>query len=126
MNAILAVMLGGALGALARFGVQTTVPLFTATAFPLATMLVNIVGSFLMGIGVVFFWQNPEISQSLKLFLLTGFLGAFTTFSAFSLDVSVLMTSNNYVQIAIYILGTVCLSIAALLAAIALTKAVLA
>ena len=123
MSAILSIAAGGALGALSRHGVNIAAVKLMGHGFPYATITVNIVGSFLMGLAIAafaHFWQPPE---TVRLFLVTGFLGAFTTFSTFSLDFASLWERGAYLHSATYLGGSVVLSIAALFAAMALVKA---
>lgn len=123
MNAIIAVALGGALGAMARYGVNLGAVKVLGHGFPYGTLIVNVVGSFLMGLLISIMahsWQAPD---SARLLLVTGFLGAFTTFSTFSLDVVSLWERQDYLQSAIYLGGSVTLSIAALMLAMILVRA---
>ncbi len=83
MSAWLWVGLGGALGAVARFAVQRVLSVYPA--FPLATLTVNVLGSFFIGYLAALFLVRTD-ANDLRLFLVTGFLGAFTTFSTFSLE----------------------------------------
>ena len=79
------IALGGAFGALSRYGVSGLALKYLNPAFPFGTLIVNLVGSFLIG----FFYQlfdQQAVSESTKGFIFAGFLGAFTTFSTFSLD----------------------------------------
>jgi fluoride exporter len=79
----LLVMLGGAIGAGARFLVGTlVVRIYTAT-FPMGTFLINITGSFFIGLLMTFFLNRPSINANWRLFLVTGLLGGYTTFSSF-------------------------------------------
>lgn len=81
-QAILCVSAGAVLGALGRWGLsQWLNPIFSA--FNFGTLFVNFVGCFLIGLLMAFFWQFPQFNGLWKLFLNTGFLGAFTTFSFF-------------------------------------------
>lgn len=77
------VMLGGAFGAVARFLLGTFVARRYSAAFPLGTFLVNVTGSFLVGMLMMFFLNRPSIHASWRLFLVTGVLGGYTTFSSF-------------------------------------------
>ncbi|MCB1784259.1 MAG: fluoride efflux transporter CrcB [Alphaproteobacteria bacterium] len=109
-----AIALGGATGAIARFGVNhTTIKLFGAD-FPWGTMIVNVVGSFLMGVVIVKFAHMDGVSPALRSFIVTGFLGAFTTFSTFSLDFATLWERGDMMQSFAYMLASVVLSISAL------------
>jgi len=83
MNKYLFVMLGGALGAVSRFMVGTLVLKAYSAMFPLGTFLINVTGSFLIGILMMLFLNRPAISAHWRLFLVTGILGGYTTFSSF-------------------------------------------
>lgn len=123
MNAILAIAAGGALGAVMRHGVNIGAVKMLGHGFPYGTLVVNVAGSFAMGLLIAIFahyWQPPE---ALRVFLVTGFLGAFTTFSTFSLDFSSLWERGAYLHSALYLGGSVILSIAGLFLAMALVKA---
>ena len=109
---IIAVMLGGGLGALARFGSSSLCGKLFGTGFPYGTLAVNMIGCFLIGI---FFTltENHFINPNMKLFIMTGFLGAFTTFSTFALDNAILgqnaMLSSEILNIAIQNIGGIIL-----------------
>ncbi|MEO6433482.1 MAG: CrcB family protein, partial [Sphingomicrobium sp.] len=90
--------------------------------FPGATMVVNILGSFAMGLLAGWFLARPGASQQLRLFLTTGLLGGFTTFSAFSLDAAVLIERHAYAAAAAYVLGSVAGAIAALFVGLAMFR----
>ena len=124
MNAILAIALGGACGAVARYGVNMGAFKVLGSGFPYATLTVNVVGSFIMGLVVASFAQYWQPSEAVKLFLVTGFLGAFTTFSAFSLDAITLYERGAHMQSAAYILSSVILSIGALFLALWFVRSV--
>ncbi len=114
ISTIAAVAFGGAIGAVLRHGVNMAAAHMLGTGFPWGTLGVNIAGSFLMGLFIAVFahfWSPP---QAMRLFLVTGFLGAFTTFSAFSLDVSVLWERGALLATGGYVTASVVLSIAAL------------
>ena len=119
------VALGGALGASARYiaGVAITRQ-FGSPVFPLGVIIVNIVGSFLMGALVVFLGQKGLTHWNA--FLATGILGGFTTFSSFSLETWRLMTEGRYDLAGLYVGLSVLVSILALIAGVALMRAVLA
>ena len=107
------VALGGAIGAAARFlsGVGIA-RLFGVTGFPVAVLAVNVVGSFLMGVIVVLLARKGL--THLNPFLMTGVLGGFTTFSAFSLEAMTLWERGEAFQAALYVVLSVVLSIAGL------------
>lgn len=105
---------GGAMGAMLRHGFNMAVMAVLPSAFPLGILLINILGSFLMGMAAgvfAFFW---EPGQSVKLFLTVGVLGGFTTFSSFSLDAVLLWQRGDVAQAAFYVLSSVVFSILAL------------
>lgn len=83
---ILAIFCGAGLGALLRAGFNLATVGLAAT-LPLGTFISNMVGGYLIGIGVAFFGNNPSLSPEWKLFIITGFLGGLTTFSSFSAEV---------------------------------------
>ncbi|WP_375280203.1 fluoride efflux transporter CrcB [Pseudooctadecabacter sp.] len=118
----LQVALGGAIGAAARFGVG--VALFRPGAFPVAVLSVNVIGSFVMGLAVVYLGQKAL--GHLNPFLMTGVLGGFTTFSAFSLEAYTLFERGEIGQAALYVALSVILSLAALVAGVFIMRGVLA
>ena len=120
IQTLLSVALGGALGASARYLVNIAALRLAGTGFPWATITVNILGSFLMGALVVVFAQK-DLTRLVP-FLMTGVLGGFTTFSAFSLDAVALWQRGEVLPAAVYIVGSVSLSLAALLAGMAVAR----
>jgi CrcB protein len=83
MSKYIFVMLGGALGAVSRFVVGTLVLKFYSAVFPLGTFLINVTGSFLVGLLMMLFLNRPAMNANWRLFLVTGILGGYTTFSTF-------------------------------------------
>ena len=83
---ILFVLLGGSLGALCRYGVSTAAAKLYGDAFPWGTLCVNLVGCFLIGLAFALGVQRNVLSPSFRLFFVTGFLGALTTFSTYALE----------------------------------------
>ena len=116
----LIVFLGAGVGGALRHGVNVAAVRLFGYGFPLGTLIVNIVGSFIMGLLAGYFAFRPGIPQEMRLFLTTGILGGFTTFSAFSLDAALLVERHNYALAAGYIAGSVGVSIAALFLGLAL------
>ena len=106
LNTVIAVGTGGFLGATARFYVGVQVVKYFPHEVPLATLAVNIVGSFAIGILVAIF-LNYTPSELLKGFLITGFLGALTTYSAFAIESYMLLNSNFWYGILNIILNVV-------------------
>lgn len=113
----LIVFLGAGIGGAARYGTGLLLSRFSAlTMFPLSTFAVNITGSLLMGLIIGYFSARGGLEESWKLFLTTGIMGGFTTFSAFSLE-TVLLMESGYIGTALaYILSSVILGVAALMA----------
>ncbi len=126
IKACLFVAAGGALGAVGRFLVTTGATAFLGSGFPWGTLVVNVAGSFLLGILVGLLsaaWTPPG---DMRLFLATGFLGAFTTFSAFSLDVVSAFERGHNSLATLYVVASVVVSVLALLAGLRLMRVVLA
>mgnify|MGYP001021782399 CR=1 FL=1 len=104
MQAAFLVGVGGAIGAMARYGVSVAVGRIWPTDFPLATLLINIVGSVLMGVLVgVLARTLPPMANEIRLFTAVGVLGGFTTFSSFSLDAVTLIERGALAQAALYV-----------------------
>lgn len=113
MNVLLAVFFGGGIGSLARhFSTLAAKGLF-GEAFPYGTLFVNVLGSFLIGAIMQTAAQKANIAPSMQALLVTGFLGGFTTFSAFSFDVYKLADSGQAVTAALYVAASVFLSLLA-------------
>lgn len=125
ISTIAAVGLGGALGAISRHFVNVTAFKLFGDGFPWGTLTVNVLGSFLMGAFIILFAHIWQPSHFVKNMLITGFLGAFTTFSTFSLDFSTLWERGDTLNAFGYILASVILSISALFIAMALVRTLL-
>lgn len=115
---ILLVAAGGALGCVSRFLAIKQIVRLNPTIFPLGTMLVNIVGSLLIGVLLARYGAQ----HSARIFFVTGMLGGFTTFSAFSWDAMQLLHRGQYGWAALYIGGSVALSLLAVIAGFNLGK----
>ncbi len=114
MKTLLTVAGGGALGAVARYLVFVAAGHILGAGFPYGTLIVNVVGSFAMGALTEIMALVWSASMQTRLFLVVGFLGAFTTFSTFSLDVAVLYERGRLFLCALYIGASVFCSIGAL------------
>ena len=110
----LIVFLGGGIGAALRHGVNRVALSTFGPDLPVGTFAVNILGSLAMGVLAGWFLLKGIGDESLKLFLTTGLLGGFTTFSAFSLDAAVLWQRGDLAGLFLYVGGSVALSIAGL------------
>lgn len=106
------VALGGAIGAVFRFGVGLAMTRVTAAGFPLGVLTVNVLGAFLIGTFVVYAFHRDV--QYLSPFVMTGLLGGFTTFSAFSLEAFTLYERGQIASAGLYVVLSVVLSISAL------------
>lgn len=110
----LIVFLGAGIGGALRHGVNIGATKLFGFGFPYGTLIVNVVGSFFIGLFAGFFAYRAGIPQHLRLFLTTGILGGFTTFSTFSLDAAVLIERHAFLIAAGYIVGSVSAGLAAL------------
>jgi CrcB protein len=122
LKAYLIIALGAGLGGALRHGVNVGAARLLGTDWPYGTFAVNVVGSLVMGVIVGYFALRGQASQALLLFLATGVLGGFTTFSAFSLDVALLYERGHLGSTALYLGGSVGLSIGALFVGLALVR----
>lgn len=115
MNGFLLVALGGAIGASLRHGAGVVAVRVLPLGWPWATGFVNIAGSLAMGVLVGWLALKAEgASQELRLFLATGILGGFTTFSAFSLEIANMLRSGETLKAGLYALLSVLLGVSAL------------
>jgi len=122
MMHLFAVALGGALGALGRYGVNGLLYPVADNRFPLGTLAVNVIGSFLMGFLYVVIVEKGILPPEWRNFLMVGFLGAFTTFSTFSLDVLALVEGGHYSLGLVYLLLSLFLCIGGIALAIFLAR----
>jgi CrcB protein len=123
MSHILLVALGGGLGASARYLTNLAALRVAGPHFPWGTILVNIIGSFAMGVLIETLTRRTGTSMEVRSFLATGFLGGFTTFSAFSLDFALMWERGDQWIGALYLSASVVLSILALFAGLSLVRA---
>jgi CrcB protein len=113
MMHMLAVALGGALGASARYWLSSWLNT-NDSRLPLGTLSVNLLGSLLMGVVFVLIMEKARLSPEMRPLLMTGLLGGFTTFSTFSLEAVTLLNEGHFSAALIYILLSVILCITAL------------
>ena len=118
----LLVFVGGGLGATLRYLINVTCARTLGTGFPWGTFIINITGSTVMGLIAGYLALKGEASQPWRLFLMTGILGGYTTFSAYSLDAALLYERGELASAALYVVGSVVLSIAGLFAGLALVR----
>ena len=125
MKTVMAIALGGALGAVARHFISHWSVVALGNGFPWGTLTVNVVGCFALGVVVEVMALVWSPAAEWRAFLTVGVLGAFTTFSAFSLDISILHERGEMLQAILYVTVSVAGSIAAIFAGMSLTRAVL-
>jgi CrcB protein len=125
MSELLAVAAGGVTGAVARYLVYVAVGHLLGMGFPYATVIVNVVGSFAMGVLVESMALVWSTSKEMRLFLATGVLGAVTTISSFSLDFAVLYERRAFGLCALYTIASFVLSVSALFAGLHLMRRLL-
>lgn len=126
MQTVFAIAAGGAVGAVLRHFMNSGAARLLGADFPWGIFLINVLGSFLMGVLIVYFALAASPPQAVRAFLTVGVLGAFTTFSTFSLDAAVLIERGALTAAGLYVAGSVVLAIGALFAGMALARAVLA
>ena len=124
LQLILAVAMGGAVGSVARYLVGVGSTRLFGVGFPWGTLMINIAGSFLIGVLVELFALKWDLPQTVRVFLTVGICGGFTTFSTFSLDAYVLIERGELWPAAAYMIGSVALSIGGLIAGLHLVRAV--
>lgn len=111
MASIIAVALGGAIGALLRYFIVNMLNSLTLIFMPIGVLFCNVIGSFLLGIIIAWSLKDPLITENLKTFLQIGILGAFTTFSTFALEVFYIVEKGQYFIAIIYVTLSVLMSI---------------
>jgi CrcB protein len=118
----LVVFIGGGIGSILRHGVNVTCARLFSIGFPFGTFTVNITGSIVMGLLAGWFAFRGDAGQIWRLFLMTGILGGYTTFSAFSLDTILLFERGQLGLAALYVVASVVLSVGGLFAGLALMR----
>ncbi|MDA0895965.1 MAG: fluoride efflux transporter CrcB [Proteobacteria bacterium] len=122
MNAFFVVAIGGALGALSRYSFVLIAVTLVDNRLPWATLGVNVVGSFCIGIAAILIGDRVIEEEIWRLLLVVGFLGSFTTFSAFSFETLLLLQQGNYNIAQAYAAGSITLSLGATFAGMQLAK----
>lgn len=122
MNQLVAIAAGGALGALLRFWATSGVAAWLGRDFPYGTLLVNVSGSLTIGVLYILLVERADVGTVWRLFLMTGLLGAFTTFSTFSLETLILIESGEHLKAVMNVLLSVFLCLAAASAGILLGR----
>jgi CrcB protein len=122
MYSYLSIALGGAIGAVTRFWLSGLAEKYNSSDFPIGTLSVNIIGSFLIGVLFIVFADKIQIADQWRPVLMIGFLGAMTTFSTFSLDALLLFQQGNYNTALFYLLGSVLLCLLSTFAGMQFTR----
>ena len=121
---VLAVAIGGGIGAVARHWLAFQVTRLMGQGFPWGILCINILGSVVMGILAELFALRWSVTPEVRAFLTVGILGGFTTFSSFSLDAALLIERGQWLTAAAYVIGSVVLAIGGLFLGMAATRAV--
>lgn len=121
-NNVMMVAAGGAIGAVIRYANGQIFVYFFGKSMPWATLLVNVLGCFLMGISYTWLMHHLQSSESLRLFVMVGMLGALTTWSTFSMETVLLITEGEYIKGFTYLLLTIILCFAAFFVGMKITS----
>ncbi len=119
---ILSVALGGAFGAVARYLLNISPLAQVFEKFPFPTFLINIIGSFLIGFLMIVFADKLEVSENVRMAVIVGFLGAFTTFSTFEMEIFTLMRERQLLVAFLYLFLSVSVGFIGVLAGVALGR----
>ena len=125
MKVLLAVAIGGAIGAIARFQLSQSFIKSSSGDFIYNILVANIVGCFLMGVCYEFMNLKMNVGVEWRAFFMVGVLGAFTTFSSFALDVFILVERGSYLNASMYILSSVVFSIVGLVVGIYIMRTII-
>lgn len=119
---ILSVAIGGSLGAVARYLINISPLAGAAGKFPLPTFLINITGSFLIGFLMIVFADKFEVNDNVRMAVIVGFLGAFTTFSTFEMEIFGLVREREFVTGFLYLFMSVFIGFVGVVAGVALGR----
>ena len=116
------IALGSAAGGIVRYLIGVAVQSRSSVGFPVATLLINVTGSLLLGFLIRYYVVSPDIAPEFRAMITTGFCGGYTTFSAFSFETASLIEDGNYGRAALYIGLSVALSLVATFAGFAIAR----
>ena len=122
MSILISVFLGGGLGAIIRYLVIEQVNKLFLVAFPFGTIAVNVIGAFLIGLLSSYLAERFDVSENIKMFLIVGFCGGFTTFSSFNIEFYQLFSSGEILSSLIYVTTTFVLTVVAFYIGVSLLK----
>lgn len=125
MSTYIAIAFGGAIGAVSRYWLYSAVQRLQDSGFPLGTFVVNVLGSFLIGVFFVLLAEKAQIAEQWRPIIVVGFLGGLTTFSTFSLDALLLFEQGHYNTALFYIISSIVLCLIAAFAGMQLTRVML-
>ena len=122
MSILISVFLGGGFGAIIRYLVIEQVNKLFLVAFPFGTIAVNVIGAFLIGLLSGYLAERLDVSENVKMFLIVGFCGGFTTFSSFNIEFYQLFSSGEILSSLIYVTTTFVLTVVAFYIGVSLLK----
>ena len=122
MSILISVFLGGGLGAIIRYLVIEQVNKLFLVAFPFGTIAVNVIGAFLIGLLSSYLAERLDVSENIKMFLIVGFCGGFTTFSSFNIEFYQLFSNGEILSSLIYVTTTFVLTVVAFYIGVSLLK----
>jgi CrcB protein len=125
VSTYIAIAFGGAIGAVSRYWLYSAVQRLHDSGFPLGTFVVNVLGSFLIGVFFVLLAEKAQIAEQWRPIIVVGFLGGLTTFSTFSLDALLLFEQGHYNTALFYIISSIVLCLIAAFAGMQLTRVML-
>lgn len=118
----LLVFIGGGLGSALRHGVNVLAARFWGTQYPIGTLSINVLGSFAMGVVVEYLAMKSALSQQVRLFLTTGVIGGFTTFSTFSLEIATLSSRGEIMWAGLYVASSLIFGVGGFYTGMALVR----
>lgn len=118
----LLVFIGGGLGSALRHGINVLAARFWGVQYPIGTLSINILGSFLMGVVVEYLAMKSGLSQHVRLFLTTGVIGGFTTFSTFTLEIATLSARGEIIWAGLYVASSLIFGVGGFYAGMALVR----
>ena len=118
----LAVALGGALGAMVRYYLNGSALSRVALPFPTATFVINVTGSFIIGFFLTLVTERISVNPHLRLAVVVGFVGAYTTFSTFEYETAILLQERAYVTVFLYVVLSFVIGLAAVLGGISVAR----